>query len=620
MISTVCLYGTISVVQPGDVLTARALTIAQENVDGRNVKEVRYSPGEGIFQQQSNGSWIEKDSSGQLSEFRELARDQWSVYLLGKSNRLIQLDLYEKTIREAYLQRGLDLNANIVRLDQRGSRIYTITRSFDVATGPVNKPQGPTSPVATQPQSGSIDRYITSLQYSPERLLAVRGDGSTTLKETQKPLTPTRSEGVNAVITCNSVLKDAERNFGEVAIFQPTRDIIWPGSLIKADLDLVDGRPSPITSLQRSPVKLNIDLPGIGPEGNRVVQNPNYGSFRAEIDRALEWWNNNAYQEGYVNASRSTYLSSTAYSSEQLAMSLGFNAKWLPVSLSSQFSRVSDREKYVSVVIYKQVFYTVTFELPSTPATVFDNSVTLSQVRTVVNSESPPAYIASVDYGRFVMFRMETDRKFNEIDAKAALEFAIGAARGGSVKTNYQTILDDVNTSITVTTLGGNAKAASEVVSARGAGDLESYLQGENAVYSKSNPGEPIAYKVNFLKDNRLAKMGTTTQYTEERCKEQKNGHITLFHQGGYVAKFEVSWDVAGKSETWRSGDQTAGWKKTLHFPGDATNFSIKATAYTGLVWSPENEIINVNEPGIPNKCYKVFGTTLNTAYDNNCK
>ena len=55
-------------------------------------------------------------------------------------------------------------------------------------------------------------------------------------------------------------------------------------------------------------------------------------------------------------------------------------------------------------------------------------------------------------------------------------------------------------------------------MTARSAGDLVPIITGENAVYSRSNPGVPIGYVVKFLKDDQVAKLGYATEYTATEC------------------------------------------------------------------------------------------------------
>jgi thiol-activated cytolysin len=187
---------------------------------------------------------------------------------------------------------------------------------------------------------------------------------------------------------------------------------------------------------------------------------------------------------------------------------------------------------------YKQAFYTVSFvqESGTQPEDVFGPDVTLQQVQSAFSSDTPPAYIASVTYGRIIMFRMETSSSYTSAEVEAAFKYAAGTQVDGDLEARYQEIL--ASSTVDVITLGGNAAVASEAVTARSAGDLVPIITGENAVYSRSNPGVPISYAVKYLKDDQLAKLGYTTEYTATECSSiQTVNTITVDLKEFYVRK-----------------------------------------------------------------------------------
>jgi thiol-activated cytolysin len=475
---------------------------------------------------------------------------------------------------------------------------------------------------SVQPNSNTaLRQYIRSLKYDPRVLLAVQGDGGTLLNEKVNSEKADRKPGNGKIIRCLRTSKSLSRNFDDIAILQPTQGVIYPSALIYADQELVDGKPRPLTALPRAPLNLRLDLPGLRNEGSFTVANPTEGKVQSSVNKALNFWNNStSYKEGYVNPSRSTYNSTVAYSSEQLALGLGFNAKWASGDASAQFNFSTSSEKNVVVAAFKQVFYTVTFDAPNQPEGFFAAGVTPEEATEAFNSETPPAYVSSVNYGRIIMFRMETDKSVKKADAKAALNVAIDPATsvGGDMSMDYQNILK--NSTITVVTMGGDAEAASESVSAKSAADLMKIIKGKNAIYSKSNPGVPIAFTVKFLKDNSVAKMGTTTTYTTNDCEELPNLYVKVWHNGSYVAYFEVTWDEPGKPNQTRSElNKTLGFQTRFEFPGDATNIRLKMWNDTGL--PDQREIFNkVLQPADLNKCYQVYGTTLGSNWNNDCQ
>ncbi|MEO1632522.1 MAG: thiol-activated cytolysin family protein, partial [Bacteroidota bacterium] len=139
------------------------------------------------------------------------------------------------------------------------------------------------------------------------------------------------------------------------------------------------------------------------------------------------------------------------------------------------------------------------------------------QVEAAFSSSAPPAYVSEVSYGRIILFKMETSSSYQAADVEAAFRYATGASvTDGDLAATYENILQE--SSVEVTVLGGNPGDYPSAFSSPSPGDLAQVIEGENAIFSANNPGEPIAYAVKFLKDDTLAKLGYTTEYTAREC------------------------------------------------------------------------------------------------------
>jgi len=386
----------------------------------------------------------------------------------------------------------------------------------------------------TNPAGESIGDYLASLNYDADALLNVQpSDAARTAVDT----TTTTEQDGNVERVCTRTTYNLENNFEEIAILRPTADVVWPGSLVEANQSLLDGLPER-ARFDRSPVKIRVDLPGIGANGTKTIERPDEANVQTAIDEALEWWNANAYEEGYVNASSSSNRITTSYSSTQASMDVGLNVAWATGDVQSQFNYETSAERRVVMSTYKQAFYTVTFvqESGAQPEDVFGPDVTLGDVQSAFDSNTPPAYVASVTYGRIIMFRMETESSYTSAEVEAAFKYAAGTQVDGDLEARYQEILS--RSTVEVITLGGNAAVASEAVTARSAGDLEPIITGENAVYSRGNPGVPISYAVKYLKDDQLAKLGYTTEYTATECSSvQTRNTVTMTLDRFFVRK-----------------------------------------------------------------------------------
>ncbi|MPR33713.1 thiol-activated cytolysin family protein [Salmonirosea aquatica] len=465
--------------------------------------------------------------------------------------------------------------------------------------------------IKPNPEATEINTLISGMTYDASAMLNVNDLGGTPSKRTlTRKNSSTSGPNLGIIQSCVTEDYNLKTNFDEVAIIRPTNGIVWPGALVLGNQSMLDGLPDPLT-LPRNPVKLRLDLPGIGEKGNIVIKEPANSSVQTGIDEALEWWNANAYQDGYVNASNSSYQASTSYSSKQMSLDVGLNIEWATGSVASQLDYASSATKRVASMVYKQVFYTVTMDTPENPASVFGPDVSLTTVQSAIGSDAPPAYVNSVSYGRIIMFRMETTDTRTSVDLDAVLKYAAGVSGTATVNSTYDAILK--NSSITVVTIGGNAEVASQAVSATGPGSLKKIITGKNALYSRDNPGVPIAYTVRYLKDNSFAKLGYTTDYKTVSC-----GESAYQHKNAFVKKtidntvhFRFTYKAQG-SQTFKTTGWTEVTKNNIKVgarpPAGAHDVRIQFEVWDLVQWSTLGELrLNYINSDI---CYEAYCTS----------
>jgi len=467
--------------------------------------------------------------------------------------------------------------------------------------GPGVDPE-PAPPRPEEVVNADIDAYLTGLHYDSRQVLAEQV-GDTPLPA--KALPDEVTDDGEAIVVVKQVKHRLQGNVDDIVILSPTHSVIWPGALVKVDQDLVRGTPTAIRG-RRAPMWLSIDLPGIGGRGVFAVDDASHGNVQAAVDAALDWWNDHQYREGYVSQSRSKYEATMAYSAEQLAASLGLSVKSLQGSLAAQFQSTTTRTSKVAMALFKQVFYSVTFDPPEHPGSVFHPTVTLDDVKAQVSNETPPAYVSSVDYGRLLLLRIESSTATRSHDIEGAMRYLCGRAKATA---SYRSAL--AKSKVTLITIGGNAEVNARAVDATRIEDLHEVIQGKNALYSKANPGEPIAYTIRFLKDGRLAKIGYSTDYTELVCERYPHGWIGFRHQGAYVAKFYLTWTEGNQVRRWSSGRRGVGFHEIIHLKGNARNIHINAQAL-GFRWIT---IFDKKLPGPPNQEFVVKGTAFKPGY-----
>ncbi|MBQ4914985.1 thiol-activated cytolysin family protein [Maribacter sp. MMG018] len=452
-----------------------------------------------------------------------------------------------------------------------------------------------------------INEVVANLSYNPDELLGVVDTGSSNTARTPGETVDSPPVEENNVTTnCSTTDYNLKTNYEEIAILKPNAGVIWPGALVKIDANLRNGLPTPVAP-DRAPLSFRVDLPGIGENGNFTVDNPDFNSVDAGIDVALEWWNANAYQEGYVNEASSFSDSKTSYSSKQVSMDLGVNIEWASTDFSSQLSYESTSVNKVANMVYKQVFYTVSMGTPSNPSAVLGDDVSALEIESMFNSSAPPGYIKSVSYGRIIMFRLETSYQATGTELEAALDYAAGESNNISVDSEVKSKEILASSNITTIVIGGNAEVASEAVSARNFGDLSPIIKGENAVYSRDNPGAPISYTVRFLKDNTLAKMGYTEDYQVEECISEGKTHRTVdfINDTGRTFKFAISYNNAlpgsDGSVTKADLDDNPSLWKTSNVSGSIKTIQPPNGAYDITIWVQDEDGADVYQYDIGN-------------------
>ncbi len=556
----------------------------------------------GYFDHVSDKLW-KSTIAGTTTSYNEVNRDQWSIYLKASDkNQDVMINLWLKHV----LFDGVEKYAVVKASDK------VIPDESGNSSGPNNN-NDDNAPAVTTNNASDISQFIAGLNYDPRILLSVTEPGSS--EAVPAGGTKDRKSTGNSVIICTKNPKKLDTKMDKISILKPTTGIIYPGALIIADRNLAEGLPTPIT-LKRAPLTLRVDLPGLTQNGTRVINDPKNSNVQSAMNEMLEEWNAKPSSQGYVNASSSILRVEKAYSSEQLALSLGFRLDWADNSVSAATKLNTSSENEVTVAFFQQIFYTIAMNPPEKPSDVFDPSVSAADLKVVMGDAHPPAYIRSVDYGRTIMVRMETSKKTTSVDLEGALKYATAPATviNADLKFKYDQVLK--NSIFTVYTVGGNAETTSLVtVGGTDLSGLQAAIQ-KDARYRRDNPGVPIAYTVAFLKDNTTASVKASSDYVETECIEYPNAFIKLVHNGAYVGRFNVTWQEPNQQgnlvdKAWSSGEKTAGYTYTLDLPGDAVNIKIKGEAATGLVWDPWGEAINKVLPSPTNCTYTIYGTTL---------
>ena len=107
---------------------------------------------------------------------------------------------------------------------------------------------------------------------------------------------------------------------------------------------------------------------------------------------------------------------------EQLKVKFGSDFEKTGNSLDIDFNSVHSGEKQIQIVNFKQIYYTVSVDAVKNPGDVFQDTVTVEDLKQRgISAERPLVYISSVAYGRQVYLKLETTSKSDEVEAALKL-------------------------------------------------------------------------------------------------------------------------------------------------------------------------------------------------------
>ena len=454
-----------------------------------------------------------------------------------------------------------------------------------------------------------IDKAIRGLNYDKNEILSSNGESV----ESFVPREGIYNNGSFIVVERNK--KSIFNSPVDISVINSIVDRTYPGSLQLANRSLIENKPTSFT-LPRKPINVSIDLPGLGSDNTILVEKPTYGNVSAAIDTLINRWSDRNSKTHTLPA-QTQYSETMVYSKAQLETALNVNADLLEKSLGINFKAISDGEKNVMVVAYKQIFYTVSAETPSRPSDLFDDSVTAEELfEAGMNDSNPPLMVSNVSYGRTIYVKLETSSKSKDVEAAFKALIKKVNIEGN---TKYQDILK--NSSFTAVVLGGDAKKHSELVT-KDFDQIRRIIK-DNSEFSITNPGYPISYTGSFLKDNSIAVVNKLTEYIETTSTEFTGAKLNLDHKGGYVAQFAVTWNEVSyddkgneilTSKEWEGNwkDRTAHFNTVIPIPANAKNIKVLARESTGLAWEWWRNIVNeTNVPLSKDINVSIWGTTL---------
>ncbi|MCP4708424.1 MAG: hypothetical protein GY869_07360, partial [Planctomycetes bacterium] len=193
--------------------------------------------------------------------------------------------------------------------------------------------------------------------------------------------------------------------YDEQISLKPTTDVIWPGAIIDG-ATIFSGDYVPIT-LPRAPMTISISLENITGEVYRQVNDPAIHAVRQAVRDILD-----QQVTGSTPADMSFEIVDI-HSEDQLAIALGLTYKNGLSQVSGQFDFNNHKVVTRKLVKFMQVYYSLDVTPPRIPSAFFSPSITLKDVKDAISEDTVPMYVASIKYGRMVIYTVESN--LNEV-------------------------------------------------------------------------------------------------------------------------------------------------------------------------------------------------------------
>lgn len=343
-------------------------------------------------------------------------------------------------------------------------------------------------------RAGAIDDYLRSLPYLPSDPPGVEeGDRSA----------PER-EGDYQCVRQNLT---ETRQFDRIVAYAANSESLWPGAIVAGD-SVYDGLFAQV-GFDRKPLTISVGLENLVGTRSATLPSPSLSSYRDALTGILD-----AELDGATPANIYSEIEEV-HSEEQLALALGAEVSWLGsaghISASFDWSQQQTRSRYL--VKYTQAYYTVDVDAPARPSDFFADTVDLADVQDRVGPTNPPLYVASITYGRMVVFTFESEYSAEEMEAALDFAYSGGVDVSGDVSVTYKDIIS--KSKITAFILGGAGGDAARTIDDYDA--LIDFIK-DGGDYSKDSPGAPIAYKLDYVEDNSPGRLSLTTDYTVKEC------------------------------------------------------------------------------------------------------
>jgi thiol-activated cytolysin len=329
-----------------------------------------------------------------------------------------------------------------------------------------------------------------------------------TVNEAKVEAGPTSNGNREGDFSCTTTNVAETRNYDRLVAYAANSDSLWPGAIVGGN-SLETGQLTQIP-FDRAPIDISVSLSNLQGSKSASVTEPNLSSYRNAVAGILSSELNGATPANiYAEIEE-------VHSLKQLSLAMGVDVTFLAgglATIGASFNFDSEKIRSRYVVKYTQAYYTVDVDQPKSPSAFLSDDATIFEVENRIAPTDPPMYVSSVTYGRTILFTFESS--YSSTELSAALDFAYrgGVDVKGNVSVSYKDVLS--SSKINAYILGGSGGDAAKAIDSFDA--LMDFIHG-GGNYSPDSPGSPIAYKLNYLRNNEPARIALTEDFVVRDC------------------------------------------------------------------------------------------------------
>ncbi len=303
-------------------------------------------------------------------------------------------------------------------------------------------------------------------------------------------------------ITFKEKIFRTSTNIDEFLLFDSNPEI-YPGAIVRIN-DISKGQLDGVFNSNRS--GSTITLSQVGSSFAKKIDAANVQTTIFDILKNL----NNSQQADF------NILSLKTENIEKSCIEAKIEIGWLPAKFKAGVKNKNSHKSSESILIFRQVYYTASFEAPDNPKDLFNTEANLAEISKTIIPNNPYAYVSQVSYGRQVIIKTKKQGNIKELETN--IEARLMGAKSGINNQSYSSLKEE---KIDALIIGGRAKNGTNLLKTDNVKSLLDILEKDNTV-SVSNPGVPISYKLKYLSDNSTVAYGKEVEFKEYEYKKQK--------------------------------------------------------------------------------------------------